>query len=130
MSEAWHADPQGPSWEGMTLSDWYQLDSANAAVPARAGIYWLRCQGEPGLIYMGISDRLRSRLGGLRRARHRQDKRGCFAAACVTTLERQGKIVDVSWSTFDGLETDLIAAHRRLHGNPACQFHGQPHAAC
>jgi hypothetical protein len=25
-----------------------------------------------------------------------------------------------------GLEADLIAAHRKLHGNPACQFRGQP----
>jgi hypothetical protein len=49
-------------------------------------------------------------------------------------FEQQGKIVDVSWSTLVGLdrrelmglEADMIAAHRKLHGNPACQFHGQP----
>src|SRR5215831_14294710 len=84
--------------------------------------------GRADLIYIGISDSLRSRLGGLRRAWHRPDKKGHTAAACVATLERQGKFVEVSWRTVTdsdrrelmGPETDLIAAHRRLHGNPAC----------
>ena len=137
MSEARPADTQGPSWQGMTWSDWHQLDSADVPVPNCAGLYRLRCHDQPGLIYIGISDRLRSRLGGLRRARHRPDKKGHYAAACVAAFERQGKIVEVSWSTFAdpdrrelmGLEADLIAAHRRMHGNPTCQFHGHPRAA-
>jgi len=93
--------------------------------------------GRADLIYIGISDSLRSRLGGLRRAWHRPDKKGHTAAACVASLERQGKFVEVSWRTVTdsdrrelmGPETDLIAAHRRLQGNPACQFHGQPRVA-
>jgi hypothetical protein len=73
-----------------------------------------------GFIYIGISARLSSRLGGLRRARRRQDKRGHYAAACVAAHEKNGKTVEVSWATVGdmdrreliGHEVDLIAAHR------------------
>jgi len=103
------------------------------AIPWEAGIYRLRCRGEPGLIYIGISARLGSRLGGLRRARRRQDRRGHYAAACVVAQEEEGKTVEVSWATVGdmdrrelmGREVDLIAAHRKRFGSPACQFHGQ-----
>lgn len=127
-------DLHGPRWEGLVWSKWHQLDTAEArAAPAAAGIYRLRCRGAPNLIYVGISDRLSSRLGGLRRARSREDKRGHYAAACVAAHEDQGKIVEVSWATVGnmdrrelmGREVDLIAAHRKRFGNPACQFHGQ-----
>jgi hypothetical protein len=84
------------------------------------------------LIYIGISDRLSSRLGGLRRARGRPDKRGHYGAACVAAHEERGKVVEVSWVTASdldrrelmGREADLIAAHRKWFGSPACQFHG------
>jgi hypothetical protein len=127
-------DLHGPHWEGLVWSNWHQLDTPEArAVPAEAGIYRLRCRGERNLIYVGISDRLSSRLGGLRRARGREDKRGHYAAACVAAHEDRGKTVEVSWATVGnmdrrelmGREVDLIAAHRKLFGNPACQFHGQ-----
>jgi hypothetical protein len=127
-------DPLGLRWEGLVWTGWHQLDTAEArAVPAKAGIYRLRCRGEPDLIYVGISDRLSSRLGGLRRARSRLDKRGHSAAACVAAHETRGKVVEVSWATVDrmdrrelmGREVDLIASHRKEFGSPACQFHGQ-----
>lgn len=135
MSYSVGGDPQGPHWEGYAWSEWRQLgDLRRADVPAGQGIYRLRSQGDPDLIYIGISDRLRSRLGGLRRARSRDDKRGHSAAACIAAHEVRGKTVDVSWvlaGDIDrrellGREVDLIAAHRRLSGSPACQFHGDP----
>lgn len=125
-------------WEGLSWSDWRQLDDLEAPpIPAEPGLYRLRCPGEAGLIYIGISDRLRSRLGGLRRARGREDKRGHYAAACVAAHEKLGKVVEVSWATVGnmdrrelmGREADLIAAHRKLFGNPTCQFHGQIEAS-
>jgi hypothetical protein len=127
-------DPQDLRWGGLVWSEWHQLDSVGAhALPQEAGIYRLRCCGDPELIYIGISAGLRSRLGGLRRARGRPDKRGHYAAACVAAHEEQGKTVEVSWATVGdmdrrelmGWEVDLIAAHRKRFGSPACQFHGQ-----
>lgn len=133
MTHSVNEDPVGSRWEGLSWSDWHQLDDAEAPIPAEAGLYRLRCGGEPDLIYIGISDRLRSRLGGLKRARNREDKRGHYAAACVAAHEKQGKPIEVSWATVGnmdrrelmGREADLIAAHRRRFGTPACQFHGQ-----
>ena len=134
MTDLEHQDPQDSSWGGLAWSKWYQLDSAEArAIPREAGVYRLHCYGEPALIYIGISARLSSRLGGLRRARRRQDKRGHYAAACVAAHEKKGRTVEVSWATVGdmdrrelmGHEVDLIAAHRKLFGSPACQFHGQ-----
>ena len=127
-------DPQGLHWGDLAWSDWHQLDSAEAhAIPEGPGLYRLRCRGASGLIHVGISARLRSRLAGLRRARFRDDKRGHYAAACVAAHEDQDKIVEVSWTIVGdmerrelmGREVDLIAAHRRRFGSPACQFHGQ-----
>jgi hypothetical protein len=127
-------DPHGLQWGGLTWTRWHQLDTTEARkIPAEAGIYRLRCRGESNLISIGISDRLSSRLGGLRRARSREDKRGHYAAACVAAHETQGKIVEVSWATVEnmdrrelmGREVDLIASHRKRFGSPACQFHGQ-----
>jgi hypothetical protein len=85
-------------------------------VPHRQGVYRLRCKGHPSLIYVGISDRLSSRLGGLRRARSRPpDYRGHSAAACVASHEARGNVVEVSWAVLEdldrralmGLEVDL-----------------------
>jgi hypothetical protein len=129
-------DPQDPRWRGLEWTSWKQLDEAfrvRAAIPRAAGVYRLRASDCPGLIYIGISDRLSSRLGGLRRARYRADKKGHSAAACVAAHEAAGKIVSVSWATVGdmdrrdlmGLEVDLIAAHRQNSGSPACQFHGK-----
>ena len=129
-------DPQDPHWRGLDWTCWKQLDEAfrdRGAVPRASGVYRLRASGCPGLIYIGISDRLSSRLGGLRRARYRPDKKGHSAAACVAAYEAADKIVSVSWATVTdmdrrdlmGLEADLIAAHRQNFGSPACQFHGE-----
>src|SRR5262249_38679769 len=126
---------QDPRWQNLEWTCWKQLDEAfrpRDSIPRAAGVYRLRASDCPGLIYIGISDRLRFRLGGLRRARHRADKKGHSAAACVAAYEEAGKIVFVSWATVGdmgrrdlmGLEVDLIAAHRRRFGSPACQFHG------
>jgi hypothetical protein len=92
--------------------------------------------GHPALIYIGISDKLSSRLGGLRRARSRPPRyRGHSAAACVVQHEARGNVVEVSWAQLEnvdrralmGLEVDLIAACRARFGDsPACQFHGRP----
>ena len=134
MTDLEQQDPHDLRWGGLTWSEWHQLDSAEARpVPREAGLYRLRCRGEPELIYIGISARLSSRLGGLRRARGRPDKRGHYAAACVAAHEKQGKIIEVSWATVGdidrrelmGREVGLIAAHRKRFGSPACQFHGQ-----
>jgi hypothetical protein len=131
-------DPQGPRWGGLKWSGWYRLDAiaARGLIPRTRGIYRLRCQGRPELIYAGISDRLSSRLGGLRRARSRPpDYRGHSAAACVAGHEKRGNLVEVSWApagemdrrALMGLEVDLIAACRARFGeSPACQFHGRP----
>jgi hypothetical protein len=130
-------DPQATNWGGLAWSDWHQLDAtaARGLVPQKAAIYLLRCQGRPELIYVGISGRLRSRLGGLRRARSRPPVyRGHSAAPCVVTLEDQGEVVEVSWALVGdmdrrelmGREVDLIAACRARCGeSPACQFHGR-----
>jgi len=61
-----HGDPESPHWGGLAWSRWHQLDSTaeRGLVPQKQGIYRLRCQGHPALIYVGISDRLSSRLGG------------------------------------------------------------------
>lgn len=131
-------DPQGPRWSGLEWSGWHRLDdtAAPGLVPREAGIYRLRCQGRPELIYVGISDELSRRLGGLRRARcNPPSYKGHSAAACVVAIERHVGAVEVSWAlTGDmgrrelmGLEVDLIAACRARYGDsPACQFHGRP----
>lgn len=134
MTDLEQQDPQDLSWGGLVWSEWHQLDSAEArAIPREAGIYRLRCRGEPELIYIGISVRLSSRLAGLRRARGRQNRRGHYAAACIAEHEKLGKTVEVSWATVGdmdrrelmGREVDLIAGHRKRFGSPACQFHGR-----
>jgi hypothetical protein len=128
-------DPQDAHWQGLNWTCWKQLDDAfrdRGAVPRASGVYRLRASGCPGLIYLGISDHLSSRLGGLRRAWHRADRKGHSAAACVAAYEAAGKIVSVSWVTVTDmkrrdlmdLEVDLIAAHRQKFKSPACQFHG------
>jgi hypothetical protein len=131
-------DPLGSYWGGLVWSDWHQLDATamRGLIPREAGIYRLRCRGHPELIYVGISDRLSSRLGGLRRARSRPPRyRGHSAAACVAGYEKHGEAVEVSWApaaamdrrALLGLEVDLIAACRAHFGeSPACQFHGHP----
>lgn len=132
-----HGDPESPHWGGLAWSRWHQLDSTaeRGLVPQKQGIYRLRCQGHPALIYVGISDRLSSRLGGLRRARgHPPRYRGHSAAACVAGHEAQGNVIEVSWALLEdldrralmGIEVDLIAACRTRFGeSPACQFHGR-----
>jgi hypothetical protein len=126
-------DPLGPRWGGLSWSDWHELDAvaARGLVPRDAGAYRLRCGGR--VIYVGISDRLGSRLGGLRRARGHPEHRGHSAAGCVAGFERRGEAVEVSWALAGdidrrelmGLEVDLIAGCRAWYGeSPACQFHG------
>jgi hypothetical protein len=127
-------DPLGAHWGGLAWSGWHGLDATTARglVPREAGAYRLRCEGR--VIYVGISDRLSSRLGGLRRARSRPPLyRGHSAAACVAGFEKQGEVAEVSWAlagdidrrALMGLEVDLIAGCRVVYGNsPACQFHG------
>lgn len=128
-------DPLDPHWGGLTWSSWYGLDviAVRGLVPREAGAYRLRCGGR--VIYVGISERLSSRLGGLRRARGRPPLyRGHSAAACVAEFEKQGEPVEVSWAlpgidrrALMGLEVDLIASCRACYGeSPACQFHGAP----
>jgi hypothetical protein len=113
----------GRHWGGLAWPGWYGLDAAAArgVVLRGAGVYRLRCGG--GVIYVGISDRLSSRLGGLRRARGRLPLyRGHSAAACVVGFESQGGVVGVSWAlagdigcrALMGLEVDLIASCRGL----------------
>jgi hypothetical protein len=130
-------DPGSTYWGNLAWSQWYDLDSTaeRELVPAKQGIYRLRCKGRPALIYVGISDRLSSRLGGLRRARSRPPRyRGHSAAACVADHEAQGNVIEVSWALLEeldrralmGMEVELIAACRTRFGDsPACQFHGR-----
>jgi hypothetical protein len=104
-------------------SNWHQLDATamRGLIPREAGIYRLRCRGHAELIYVGISDRLSARLGGLRRACNRPPgHRGHSAAACVAGYENHSEVVEVSWApvagmdrrALMGLEVDLIAACR------------------
>jgi hypothetical protein len=132
-----YGHPDSPNWGDLAWSPWVHLDSTaeRGLVPRQQGIYRLRCQGRPTLIYVGISDHLSSRLGGLRRARNHPPRyRGHSAAACVAGHEAQGNLIEVSWALLDdldrralmGVEVDLIAACRALFGeSPACQFHGR-----
>jgi hypothetical protein len=131
-------DPHSLHWGGLAWSPWHHIDATaeRGLVPRIQGIYRLRCKGRPALIYVGISDKLGSRLGGLRRARSRPPRyRGHSAAACVAQHEARGDVVEVSWAQLEnvsrralmGLEVDLIAACRARFGDsPACQFHGGP----
>jgi hypothetical protein len=131
-------DPHSRHWRDLAWSPWHHLDATakRGFVPRIQGIYRLRCKGRPALIYIGISDKLSFRLGGLRRARtHPPRYRGHSAAACVAQHEAQGAVVEVSWAELEnvsrralmGLEVDLIAACRAQFGDtPACQFHGGP----
>src|SRR5215469_8730458 len=131
-----YRDLQHPSWWNFAWSSWQRLDATAeyGMVPRKQGVYRLRCKGHPSLIYVGISVRLRSRLGGLRRARSRPPlNRGHSDAACVVSHEARGNVVEVSWAVLEdldrralmGLEVDLIAACRARFGDsPACQFHG------
>ena len=133
-----HSDPQSPDWHSLAWSPWQHLDATaeHGLVSRKQGVYRLRCRDHPALIYVGISDRLSSRLGGLRRARgHPPHYRGHSAAACVAAHEAQGKVVEASWAVLEdldrralmGIEVDLIAACRTRFGeSPACQFHGTP----
>jgi hypothetical protein len=105
------------------------------------GIYQVRIAGQPELIYVGISKNLRMRIGNLRRGA------GHSAAPCLAAHRSRGHAVEISWAPVTasqmnvrhpddqeevkrelfGIETDLIAACRRLFGHsPACQFHGKP----
>jgi hypothetical protein len=130
-------DPGSPYWGNLAWSQWHDLDSMaeRGLVPSKQGIYRVRCKGRPALIYVGISDRLSSRLGGLRRARSRPPRyRGHSAAACVADHEAQDNVIEVSWALLEqmdrralmGIEVDLIAACRTRFGDsPACQFHGE-----
>lgn len=138
------SDPSDPRWGGLEWSNWHSLDetgSGQGLVPRGMGIYRVRIAGQPQLIYVGISKRLRMRIGNLRRGV------GHSAASCVAAHRIQGHAVEISWALVTpsqmnvrhpddqeevkrelfGLETDLIAACRRLFGHsPACQFHGRP----
>lgn len=62
-------DPESPQWGGIAWSAWHELDDTaeRGLVPRERGIYRLRCKGRPAWSMWGISDRLRSRLGGLPR---------------------------------------------------------------
>ena len=132
-----YSDPQSQDWENLAWSPWHRLDATaeHRLVPRKRGVYRLRCKGHPALIYVGISDRLSSRLGGLRRARSHPRYRGHSAAACVAGYEARGNLVEVSWAILEdldrralmGREVDLIATCRMRFGeSPACQFHGTP----
>jgi hypothetical protein len=131
------SDPRHRRWGGLEWSGWYALDkTGNGAglVPTGRGIYRLQRVGHPELIYVGISDRLRSRISNLRNGV------GHSAAPCAAAHLSRGNVIEISWATVSqrgnkdeerrdllGLEVDLIAACRRLFGqSPACQFHGAP----
>jgi hypothetical protein len=112
-------------------SMWVALDDASP--PNRQGIYRLRCRRRKGLLYIGISQRLATRLARLRRALNRQDHRGHYAARSIAAERVKGCRVEVSWVVMDplsrrelmGQEVDLIAAHRASFGDsPTCQFAG------
>ncbi|MGO9077954.1 MAG: hypothetical protein ACLQDY_02780 [Streptosporangiaceae bacterium] len=128
-------------WHDLRWSAWVPVEDIER-VPAKRGIYRLRCQSSKDkLIYVGISDRLSSRLNGLRRAlprarQHMDDQTyvGHSAARCVVQHQDRGESVEVSWAEIAGidrrelmgLEVDLIAACRAAYGHsPACQFHGE-----
>jgi hypothetical protein len=121
-------DPQSPLWAGLAWSPWLYLDATaqRGRVPRKQGIYRLRCKSRRGLIYVGISGTLSSRLGGLRRARSRPPLfHGHSAALCVAQHEAQGDVIEVSWTQLEnvsrralmGLEVDLIAACRTRFGD-------------
>jgi hypothetical protein len=139
MESGISVDVQNLSWEGHAWSEWYALDVAIAAraakAPNTAGLYRLRCHGEPGLIYIGeTGDTVRARLRQLRKATayaaqgkyEAQGKGGPphVAGLCVWNHQRAGKTVEVSWvakPNLDkrdrkGVECELVAAYRKTMG--------------
>ena len=140
-AERIQSDPRDPHWGGLEWSEWYSLEETGdgrGLVPVEIGIYRVRRTGSPELIYVGISDTLRTRISQLRNAS------GHSAADCVAAHSSLGHIVEVSWATVSqmyihqriteeqrrellGLEVDLIASCRWLFGrSPVCQHHGSP----
>lgn len=115
-----------------------QLDADEArGAPVEAGIYRQRCRREPNLLYIGISDRLRSRLtlGSLRRASAAGRTRDITLLPVSLRTRRTvrlsmfpGRPGDMDRRELMGREADLIAARRRLLDGPARQFHGQVQA--
>ena len=123
--------PHGERWRHLVWSKWVALDDASP--PKRQGIYRLRCWRRKGLLYIGISQNLATRLARLRRALNRDDHRGHYAARGIAAERAKGCSVDISWVVMDplprrelmGQEGDLIAAHRATIGDsPTCQFAG------
>jgi hypothetical protein len=114
-------------------------------VPDVQGLYRIRCQGRPGLIYIGeTGDSLLSRFRQLRKAME-YARMGKYAAqgkiggpphvagGCISNHTRAGFVIEVSWLRFPnldsrerkGVECELIAAYRKaMKSNPACQFAG------
>lgn len=140
-------DPQSRDWEGHAWSEWHQLDEAvlrfRAVAPAEPGIYRLRAEREPGLIYIGETGKsIRMRFRQIRKASEyvaagtkKPGSAPHVAGGCVLEHERRGGVVEVSWVEMPdvdkrerrGRECDLISAYRRLSGrNPTCQFAGMP----
>lgn len=139
------ADPQSRTWAGFEWSDWHELTAAltprGSPVPPEAGLYRVRVEGAPGLLYIGQTGlSLRGRLGQLRTSEKRAsaglDARAPHVAgACVHQHKQRGATIHVSWvATPDidkrerlGRECDLIAAYRQVIGeSPSCQFAGLP----
>lgn len=146
-AERIQSDPRDQNWGGLAWSEWHSLEdtgNGEGLVPKGRGIYRLQRAGYPELIYVGISDRLRTRISNLRNGA-RSGGHGHSAAPCVAAHLSRGDIIEVSWATVGhadirqpvneteerrklmGLEVDLIAACRKRFGDsPACQFHGGP----
>jgi hypothetical protein len=125
-------DPRGELWRQLAWSDWIRLDDPSP--PNRQGIYRVRCWRGKGLLYIGISQNLATRLRSLSRALNRADHRGHYAARGVAEARANGCTVEVSWVVRDplprrqllGEEVDLIAAYRTVfRDSPTCQFGGE-----
>jgi hypothetical protein len=124
-------NPHSDRWRRLVWSTWVALGEASP--PNQQGTYRLRCRRRKGLLYIGISENLATRLGRLRRALNRDDHRGHYAARGIAAERAKGCSVEVSWVVMDplsrrelmGKEVDLIAAHRAAFGDsPTCQFAG------
>lgn len=142
-------NPQSANWGDISWSRWHDLDHArdNRLIPRTAGLYRFRAQGEDGLLYIGESGALWTRLDDLARARRRHPAEyylqglgdpGHSSAPYFMLCEEAGCKIEVSWSLAEdpdqdyrrGAEAHLLRLYREAAGeDPPVQHGGRGIAA-
>lgn len=115
-----HGQVTGKDWLGLTWSSWARPDAA--VLPSGVGLYRIRRQDSPELLYIGqgrIRDRIRSHLAKSAAGEHRQ------AVHFSMPLELSWVELVLSKRPLLELENDAIASHRLVAGFPPhAQFLG------